>query len=103
MISVRASRGRVISFIRMTALNPPRRRSLILAVGLIYLWEAPERLEAARDSGALFVANFAVSHVSAVGMLRGSKTWGFDARVAGLPGPAYGPTTEVARDALADV
>ena len=74
--------GRVISLFKMTALNLPRLTAvagvvLILAVGLIHLWKAPAHFEAAPYVGVLFVANFVASLVSAVGILRGAKTWGW--------------------------
>jgi hypothetical protein len=96
----------MISPFKMTALNLPRLTTaagvgLILAVGLSHLWKAPEHFEAARYVGALFVANFVGSLVSAVGILRGTKTWGWSlgalvsggalvaylwSRAVGLPG-----------------
>lgn len=86
----------MISFVRMTALNLPRLTAaagvgLILAVGLIHLWETPEYFEAARYVGVLFVANFVFSLVSAVGILRGAKGWGWTlgALVSGLSLLAY--------------
>lgn len=92
----RESGGPVISFVRMTALNLPRLTAaagvgLILAVGLIHLWETPEYFEAARYVGVLFVANFVFSLISAVGILRGAKGWGWTlgALVSGLSLLAY--------------
>ena len=86
----------MISFIKMTALNLPRLTAaagigLILAVGSIHLWEAPAHFEAARYAGVLFVANFVASLVSAAGILRGSKAWGWSlgALVSGLSLVAY--------------
>ena len=98
----------MISFFRMTAVNLPRLTAaagigLILAVGLIHLWEAPAHFEAAPYLGVLFVANFVAPLVSAVGILRGSKGWGWSlgalvcgpslvaylwSRAIGLPGLA---------------
>lgn len=96
----------MISPFKMTALNLPRLTTaagagLILAVGLIHLWKAPEHFAVARYVGVLFGANFVASLVSAVGILRGAKTWGWSlgalvsgatlvaylwSRVLGLPG-----------------
>ncbi|MDP9474336.1 MAG: hypothetical protein M3R38_01320 [Actinomycetota bacterium] len=81
----------MISLFRMTALNLPRLTAaagviLILAVGLVHLWEAPAHFDAARYVGALFVANSVASLVSAVGIALGAKTWGWSlgALVSGL-------------------
>lgn len=86
----------MISFFRMTALNLPRLTAaagvgLILAVGLIHLWNAPAHFVAVPYLGGLFVADFVASLVSAVGILRGSKAWGWSlgALVSGLSLVAY--------------
>ncbi len=98
----------MISLFKMTALNLPRLTAaagvaLILAVGLVHLWEAPAHFEATPYVGVLFVANFVASLVSAVGIVRGAKTWGWSlgvlvslgallaylgSRAIGLPGLA---------------
>ena len=72
----------MVSLFKMTALNLPRLTAaagvaLILAVGLIHLYEAPEHFEAAVYLGVLFVANFVASLVSAVGIVRGARSWGW--------------------------
>lgn len=86
----------VIDFLKITAINMPRLTRLagvavILAVGAIYLYEAPEHFEAATYLGALFIANAAASLVSAAGIFRGAKAWGWTlgAVVCGLALAAY--------------
>lgn len=86
----------MIDFIRITALNMPQLTrlaglALILAVGAIHLYETPEHFEAATYLGVLFSANVVLTLVSAVGILRGAKGWGWTlgAVVAGVSGLAY--------------
>ncbi len=72
----------MIDFLKITAINMPRLTRLagiamILAVGAIHLSKTPEHFEAAPYLGALFIANAIGSFVSAAGILRGSKTWGW--------------------------
>ena len=58
--------------------------SLIAAVGLIHLLEAPEELEEATYLGLLFLANFGGAVVAAIGIYRGNKWgWGLGALLAG--------------------
>src|SRR5919112_3980986 len=58
--------------------------SLIAAVGLIHLIEAPEELEEATYLGLLFLANFGGAVVAAIGVFRGHKWgWGLGALLAG--------------------
>ena len=58
--------------------------SLIAAVGLIHLLEAPEELEEATYLGLLFLANFGGAVVAAIGIYRGHKWgWGLGALLAG--------------------
>jgi hypothetical protein len=58
--------------------------SLIAAVGLIHLLEAPEELEEATYLGLLFLANFGGAVVAAIGIYRGQKWgWGLGALLAG--------------------
>jgi hypothetical protein len=49
--------------------------SLIAAVGLVHLLEAPEELEEATYLGLLFLANFGGAVVAAIGIYRGHR-WG---------------------------
>ena len=51
--------------------------SLIVLVGLIHLIEAPEYFEEASYLGLLFLANFAGTIVAAIGIYRGSRSWGW--------------------------
>lgn len=72
----------VIDFIRITGFNMPRLTrlvgiALILIVGAIHLYAAPEHFGFAVYLGVLFVANGVLSLVSALGILRGVKTWGW--------------------------
>lgn len=69
-------------FLRATALNLPRLTRLagillILVVGLIHLYEAPEHFRAAAYFGVAFLVNFAASLVAAVGIFFGAKNWGW--------------------------
>jgi uncharacterized membrane protein YfcA len=58
--------------------------SLIAAVGLIHLLEAPEELEEATYLGLPFLANFGGAVVAAIGIYRGHKWgWGLGALLAG--------------------
>jgi hypothetical protein len=58
--------------------------SLIAAVGLIHLLEAPEELEEATYLGLLFLANFGGAVVAAIGIYQGHKWgWGLGALLAG--------------------
>ena len=58
--------------------------SLIAAVGLIHLLEAPEELEEATYLGLLFLANFGGAVVAAIGIYRGHKWgWGLGVLLAG--------------------
>lgn len=86
----------MIDFLKITAINLPRLTRLvgiamILAVGAIHLFEVPEHFEAATYLGVLFVANAVGSLVSAVGISRGAKSWGWTlgAVVSGLALVAY--------------
>ncbi len=64
---------------------------LIVVVGLIHLYKAPEHFEAAPYIGVAFVINFAAAIVSAVGIYFGAKNWGWllGAYVAGGALVAY--------------
>jgi DMSO/TMAO reductase YedYZ molybdopterin-dependent catalytic subunit len=71
----------MIYFLRSTALNLPEIIRLagillILAVGLIHLYKAPEHFEAATFLGVAFVINFVGSLVAAVGICFGAKNRG---------------------------
>jgi hypothetical protein len=58
--------------------------SLIAAVGLIHLLEAPVELEEAIYLGLLFLANFGGAVVVAIGIYRGNRWgWGLGALLAG--------------------
>src|SRR5215204_7826919 len=58
--------------------------SLIAAVGLIHLLEAPEELEEVTYLGLLFLANFGGAVVAAIGIVRNHRWgWGLGALVAG--------------------
>jgi uncharacterized membrane protein YfcA len=58
--------------------------SLIVAVGLIHLLEAPEELEEVTYLGLLFLANFGGAIVAAIGTYRGHRWgWGLGLIVAG--------------------
>lgn len=88
--------GKLVSFYRYIYLNQPRLTRLagiamILAVGAVHLYEAPEHFEAATYLGVLFVANAVLSLVSAVGIFRGAKGWGWTlgAVLSGLSLLAY--------------
>jgi hypothetical protein len=61
--------------------------SLIAAVGLIHLLEAPEELEEATYLGLLFLANFGGAVAAAIGIYRG-HTWGWGLGVL-LAGGAF--------------
>ena len=83
-------------FLKSTALNLPQLTRLagivlILAVGLIHLYKAPEHFEAATYIGVAFVINFACSLISAIGIFFGAKNWGWllGAYVAGGAFVAY--------------
>lgn len=87
---------KLAAFYRYIYLNQPRLTRLagvvlILALGAVHLIEAPDHFEAAAYLGALFVANFAATLVSAVGILRGAKSWGWTlgAVVSGLTLAGY--------------
>jgi hypothetical protein len=74
--------GKLIAFYRYIYLNQPRLTALagiglILAVGVIHAFEAPEHFEAATYLGVLFAINVAATLVAAVGILRGAKGWGW--------------------------
>jgi hypothetical protein len=58
--------------------------SLIAAVGLIHLLEAPEELEEVAFVGLLFLANFGAAVVAAIGIYRNYRWgWGLGALLAG--------------------
>jgi uncharacterized membrane protein YfcA len=58
--------------------------SLIVALGLIHLLEAPEELEEVTYLGLLFLANFGGAVVAAIGMYRNYRWgWSLGALVAG--------------------
>jgi hypothetical protein len=72
----------MIYFLRVAAMNLPQVTRLagillILVVGLIHLYKAPEHFEAATYLGAAFVINFVGSLVAAVGIFFGAKNWGW--------------------------
>jgi hypothetical protein len=72
----------LISFYRHIYLNLPRITrlagvALVLVVGLIHLVEAPEHFAAVAYLGTLFAVNFVLALASAVGIWRGSKSWGW--------------------------
>ena len=82
---------KLVAFYRYIYLNQPRLTRLagvvlILALGAVHLVEAPDHFEVAAYLGTLFVANFAAALVSAVGILRGAKSWGWTlgAMISGL-------------------
>lgn len=88
--------GRLVSFYGYIYLNQPGLTTLagvalILGVGAVHLVAAPAHFEAAAYLGVLFVANFAVTLVAAVGIFRGAKVWGWTlgAVVCGLSFVAY--------------
>ncbi|HZC83114.1 MAG TPA: hypothetical protein VE194_01710, partial [Rubrobacter sp.] len=81
---------------RSTALNLPQITRLagillILVVGLIHLYKAPEHFEAATYLGVAFVINFVGSLVAAVGIFFGAKNrgWLLGAWIAGGAFIAY--------------
>jgi len=51
--------------------------ALILATGLIHLIDAPSSFDDATYKGILFVANGIGAVIAALGISRGSKTWGW--------------------------
>ncbi len=51
--------------------------SLIVVTGLIHFVDAPDSLSEATYKGLLFLANGAAALVAAVGIYRGSRTWGW--------------------------
>ena len=72
----------MINFLRITAFNMPRLTrlagiALILGVGAIHLYAAPEHFGFAVYLGILFGANGVLSLVAALGVLRGAKSWGW--------------------------
>lgn len=50
---------------------------LIIVTGLIHLAEGPEYLEESTVIGVLFFLNMAGAVVSAIGIYRGSRSWGW--------------------------
>lgn len=50
---------------------------LLLATALIHLLQAPEDLSENTVRGVLFIANGILGLIAAVGIYRGSKTWGW--------------------------
>lgn len=87
---------KLVAFYRYIYLNQPQLTrlagmTLILAVGVVHLVEAPEHFEAAGYLGALFVANSAAALVAAVGILRGARGWGWTlgAVISGLSALGY--------------
>jgi len=88
--------GKLMSFYRYIYLNQPRLTqlagiALIAAVGTVHLVEAPRHFGAAAYLGVLFVINFAATLVSAAGIFRGAKNWGWTlgALISGLSALAY--------------
>jgi len=88
--------GSLVSLYRYVYLNQPRLTrlagvALILTVGAIHASEAPEHFRAAAYLGVLFAANAGATLVTAVGILRGAKGWGWTlgALVGGLSALAY--------------
>ncbi|MDQ3910984.1 MAG: hypothetical protein M3305_04245 [Actinomycetota bacterium] len=74
--------NKVIALYRTIYLNLPRATRLagillILAVGMIHLYKAPEHFEADAYIGMLFVANFVGTLVAAVGIYGGARVWGW--------------------------
>jgi len=51
--------------------------ALIVVTGAIHFVDAPSSLEDARYKGLLFVANGVAALVAAVGIYRGSRSWGW--------------------------
>ncbi len=51
--------------------------ALIVITGLIHFIDAPDNLQEAFYKGVLFLANGAAALFAAVGIYRGSKTWGW--------------------------
>jgi hypothetical protein len=51
--------------------------AFIIVAGLIHLVTAPDEFTEATYKGLLFVANGVAAFVAAVGIYRGSKTWGW--------------------------
>lgn len=88
--------SKLIAFYKYVYFNVPRTTrlagiALILAVGAIHLTKGPEYLEAAPYLGVLFFANALGSLVAAVGILRGTKAWGWAlaALISSLAALAY--------------
>lgn len=84
------------SFYGYIYLNQPRLTRLagivlILAVGAIHLFEAPEVFETAAYLSVLLVATSAGTLVTAVGIWRGAKSWGWTlgALISTLSAVAY--------------
>ena len=50
---------------------------LILLIGLVHLVEGPEYLEESTLIGVLFFVNTVAAVVSAIGIYRGSRSWGW--------------------------
>ena len=51
--------------------------ALIVVTGLIHFVEAPDNLQEAAYKGVLFLLNGGAALVAAMGIYRGSKTWGW--------------------------
>ena len=83
-------------FLKTTALNLPRLTRaagivLILGLGVIHLYRTPMNFELAAYIGVVFVVNFILSLVAALGIFRGAPNWGWllGAYVAGGALVAY--------------
>ncbi len=63
----------------------------ILVTGVVHLMTAQDSFDDAAYKGVLFAANGVFSFVAAVGILRGSRTWGWGlgALIAGMSVVAY--------------
>lgn len=88
--------SKLISFYRYIYLDAPGVTrwagvALILLIGAIHLLETPEYFEITLYLGVLFAANVVVSVVVAIGVYRGSRTWGWllGAVISGLSLVAY--------------
>jgi hypothetical protein len=95
----------MLYFLRVTALNVPQLTRLvgivlILAVGVIHAFEAPEDFRDAAYIGVALVINAVASLAAAVGIFFGAKNWGWllGAYVAGGAFMAYLVTRAVGLD-----
>ncbi len=71
-----------LSQVKRTSINVPSLLTgiaiaLIVVTGLIHLIEAPDNMQEAAYKGIMFFLNGGAAFVAAVGIYRGSKSWGW--------------------------